>query len=227
MGGVAWVDVTLRTLGVALVATLCAAPPGILLGWFLARRSFRGKALVQTLIALPMVLPPVAVGLLLLLAASPRFLPARVLRDTFGFQLAFTWQAAALAAGVVAFPLLVRACEQAFAEVPPRLEHVAATLGAGRGRIFFRVSLPLARRGVVYGMLLAFTRGLGEFGATNILAGNIPGRTQTLSTGIYQRVVLGEYPAALALCGISLALALLAMGLGEAWLRPRKLEGRR
>ena len=200
--------ITALTLRVAAVATLLLLPVAVLLGFALARRSFRGKALVQALVALPMVLPPVAVGLAILLAIS-----------ALDWPIAFTWWGAVAAAVAVCFPLLVRGCEQAFAEVDPRYEQVARSLGLGPARSFLRVSLPLARRGVLYGALLAFTRALGEFGATAIVAGIIPGRTETLALGIWSRVQLGDYRAALALCIASFALALVAMLAAEGWLR--------
>jgi molybdate transport system permease protein len=199
------------TLRVAGVATLLELPFGVLLGFVLARRSFPGKALVEALVALPMVLPPVAVGLVILLAAS-----------ALEWSIAFTWWGAVAATVAVSFPLVVRGCEQAFAEVDPRYEQVARSLGLGPARSFLRVSLPLAGRGVLYGALLAFTRALGEFGATAIVAGIIPGRTETLALGIYSRVQLGEYRAALALSVASFALALVAMLAAEGWLRRRR-----
>jgi molybdate transport system permease protein len=199
------------TLRVAGVATLLELPFGVLLGFVLARRSFPGKALVEALVALPMVLPPVAVGLVILLAAS-----------ALEWPIAFTWWGAVAATVAVSFPLVVRGCEQAFAEVDPRYEQVARSLGLGPARSFLRVSLPLAGRGVLYGALLAFTRALGEFGATAIVAGIIPGRTETLALGIYSRVQLGEYRAALALSVASFALALVAMLAAEGWLRRRR-----
>ncbi len=200
--------ITALTLRVAGVATLLLLPVAVLLGFALARRSFRGKALVEALVALPMVLPPVAVGLALLLLVS-----------ALGWPIAFTWWGAVIAAVAVSLPLLVRACEQAFAEVEPRYERVARSLGLGPLRTFLRVSLPLARRGILYGALLAFTRALGEFGATTIVAGVIPGRTETLALGIYSRVQLGDYRGALVLCIASFVLALLAMLAAEGWLR--------
>jgi molybdate transport system permease protein len=165
-----------------------------------------------------MVLPPVAVGLFLLLLLGPRG-PLGSVWQALGVELVFTWWAAALAAAVVGLPLLVRACEQAFAEVDVRFEQVARSLGAGRLATFLRVSLPLARRGVLYGVLLAFTRALGEFGATALVAGIIPGRTETLALGIWARVQLGDDRGALVLCGVSFALALAAMWIAEGWLR--------
>jgi len=200
--------ITALTLRVAALATLLLLPVAVLLGFALARRSFPGKALVEALVALPMVLPPVAVGLAILLAVS-----------ALDWPIAFTWWGAVLAAIAVSFPLLVRGCEQAFAEVDPRYEQVARSLGLAPARAFLRVSLPLARRGILYGALLAFTRALGEFGATAIVAGIIPGRTETLALGIYSRVQLGDWGGALWLCAASFALALVAMLAAEGWLR--------
>jgi molybdate transport system permease protein len=158
-----------------------------------------------------MVLPPVAVGLAILLAVS-----------ALGWPIAFTWWGAVVAAVAVSLPLLVRACQQSFAEVDPRFEQVARSLGLPPARAFLRVSLPLAGRGILYGALLAFTRALGEFGATAIVAGIIPGRTETLALGIWSRVQLGDYGGALWLCAASFALALAAMLAAEGWLRRRR-----
>jgi len=205
-------DIVIRTLRVALVATLASLPLAISLGYLLARRRFPGRTLVQALVALPMVLPPVAIGLGLLVMLGS-------LADGRGGGIVFTWWAAALAAGVVGFPLLVRACEQSFASVDPRYEAVSRSLGVGRVATFFRVTLSLARHGVLYGSLLSFTRGLGEFGATALVAGIIPGRTETLSLGIWSRVQLGDDGAALWLCGASFVLAFASMLIAEGWLR--------
>lgn len=205
------------TLRVALVATLASLAPAVALAWLLARREFRGKALVHAVVSLPMVLPPVAVGLALLMLLG-RGGPLAPLLSALGVEVAFTWVAAALASAVVGFPLLVRACEQSFAETDPRYERLARTLGLGAVAAFFRVSLPLARRGVLYGALLAFTRALGEFGATAVVAGIMPGRTETLALGIWARVQRGDDAGALALCAASFALALAALWLAEAQL---------
>jgi molybdate transport system permease protein len=213
-----WLPITLLTLRVATVATLLSLAPAVALGYLLARRRFAGEGLVRAVVALPMVLPPVAVGLGLLLLLG-RHGPLGGLLEALGVEIVFTWWAAVLAASVVGFPLLVRACEQSFGEVDVRFERVARSLGLGRLRTFFRVTLPLARRGVLYGSLLAFTRALGEFGATAVVAGNWPGHTETLALGIYSRVQLGDDRAALVLCAASFALALGALWIGETWLR--------
>lgn len=215
------VAITSLTLRVGLVATVSILPPAVALGYLLARREFPGRSVVQAMVALPMVLPPVAVGLALLLLLGRRG-PLGNVWSLLGVDLVFTWWAAALAAAVVGFPLLTRACEQSFAEIDTRFEEVAVTLGLGRMRTFFRVTLPLARRGVLYGTLLAFTRALGEFGATTLVAGIIPGRTETLALGIYSRVQLGDDAGALALCGASFAIALTALLVAEGRLRRKR-----
>lgn len=214
-------EITRLTLQVGAGATLLATPPALALGHLLARHEFPGKPLVQAAVALPMVLPPVAVGLGLLLLLAPRG-PLGAVGEALGIELVFSRSAAVIAAAVVGFPLFARACEQAIAEVDPRLERVARTLGAGPLRTFFRVTLPVARRGVLYGALLAFTRALGEFGATAVVAGILPGRTETLALGIYARVRLGDDAGALALCAASFLLALAAMLCAETWLRGRR-----
>lgn len=214
-------SITALTLRVGGVAALMMLPLAVFVGHALARREFAGKSLVQALITLPMVLPPVAVGLLLLLVLGPRG-PLGALWTALDVEVVFSWRAAALAAATVGFPLVVRACEQSFAEVDPRFEQVARSLGSGSIETFFRVTLPLARRGVLYGALLGFTRALGEFGATAVVAGIIPGRTETLALGIYSRVQLGDDAGALTLCIASFALALAAMLVAEGWLRRRR-----
>jgi len=211
-------EMTLLTLRVAAVATLASAPLAIALGYALARRRLRAIPLVEALIALPMVLPPVAVGLALLLLLGPRG-PLGALFERMGIEIVFTWWAAVLAAAVVGFPLMVRACEQSFAEVDPRYEQMSRSLGAGPLATFFRVTLPMARRGVLYGGLLSFTRAMGEFGATALVAGILPGRTETLALGIWSRVQVGDDRGALALCAASFALALAAMLAAEGYLR--------
>ena len=212
------VSITGLTLRVGAVATLGSLPLAVGLGYLLARREFPGKSWVQALVALPMVLPPVAVGLALLLMLGRRG-PLGEMWRWLDVDLVFSWWAAVLAAAVVGFPLLARACEQSFAEIDVRLERVALSLGQGPVRTFFRVTLPLARRGVLYGTLLAFSRALGEFGATTVVAGILPGRTETLALGIYSRIQIGDDAGAAALCAASFALALGAMLIAETWLR--------
>ncbi len=206
------------TLRVSLAATLLAAPLGIALGFALARCSFRGKSLLETFVALPLVLPPTAIGYLLLaLLSRDGILGERSLG--FDLDLLFTWRAAVLASAVVALPLVARTARTAFQEVEPRLELMARTLGLSRTRTFLGVTVPLARRGLLAAVALGFGRALGEFGATVIVAGNIPGRTQTLSLAIFSEIQLGNTEAALRLVALTVALALLLMWCIERLLR--------
>lgn len=213
--------VTLFTLGVALLSTLLILPGGVALGWLLARRSWPGKVLVETLVALPLVIPPVATGLILMKLFGRRGPLGVLLSHTFGVDIVFTWKAVVLATAAMALPLLVRTARVAFEEVPGRFEAVARTLGAGPWRVFFTVTLPLARRGLLAGCVLAFARALGEFGATVMVAGMIPGETITLALGIYHEVQLGHDSAALGLLTISVALAFGALAASEWLLRRR------
>jgi len=213
--------VTLFTLGVALLSTLLILPPGVALGWMLARRRWPGKAVVETLVALPLVIPPVATGLVLLKLFGRRGPLGVLLQNVFGVEIVFTWKAVVLATAVMSFPLLVRSVRVAFEEVPQRLEGVARTLGAGPWRTFFTITLPLARRGLLAGGVLAFARALGEFGATVMIAGMIPGETITLSLGIYHEVQMGNDNAALVLLAVSVVLAFAAVAASE-WLLRRK-----
>jgi len=183
--------VLLLTLKVATVATLAVLVPATFLGYALARWRFRGRRLLSTLVGLPLVLPPTAVGFLLLrlLAAD-----GPLGRDTLGFDLdlLLTWKAAVLAAAVMSLPLVARTARVAFEGVDPRLERMARTLGHGPAETFARVTLPLAARGLLAAVILGFTRALGEFGATVTLAGNIPGRTQTLASAIFSAQQVGD-----------------------------------
>lgn len=208
------------SLKVSVWATALILPPGILTGLFLARRDFRGKSLVETLITLPLVLPPTAVGYLLLRLLS-RSGPLGQAALGFDLDVLFTWKAAALASALMAFPLVARAARVAFEEVDPRLEAVARTLGNGPARTFLEVTLPLARRGLLAAGILGFSRALGEFGATVIVAGNIPGRTQTLALGIFHAMQIGRDDEALTLVGITVILAFSAVYTVERLLRRR------
>ena len=198
----------------AAVATLIILPPGLALAWLLARRNWPGKALVETLTALPLVLPPVATGLILLKLLGRRG-PLGPWMAEQGIEIVFTWKAVVIALAVMSFPLLVRSLRTAIEEVPSRLEQVAMTLGAGPWKVFWAVTLPLARRGVAAGAILAFARALGEFGATMILAGYIPGETGTLSLEIYQAIQMGEDTRAIELIGAAALLAFGALGISE------------
>lgn len=205
------------TVEMALMSTGLLIPPGLALAWLLARRNWPGKALVETLVTLPMVLPPVATGLMLLQVFGRRGWVGGFLYKTVGLTIVFSWRAVVIALAVMSFPLFVRSAEVAFANVNKRYEQIAGTLGASPTRTFFTITLPLARGGLLGGTLLAFARALGEFGATIVLAGNIPGRTETLSLAIYQLVQLGEDDHALRLLTASLALSFASVA-ASRWL---------
>ncbi|HBO89629.1 MAG TPA: molybdate ABC transporter permease subunit [Acidobacteria bacterium] len=200
------------TILVASLATLIMMPFGIAVAWLLARWTFTGKTALETFISLPLVLPPVATGLILLRLLARRGPVGRLL-DNAGIEFLFTWKAVVLAMAVLGFPLLVRTARAGFEQVNQRYELVAQTLGASRLRVFFTVSLPLASRAVVAGILLAFSRSLGEFGATVMVAGSIPGGTRTLASGIYNYVEIGQDTNANSLLIISIILAF-----GAVWL---------
>jgi molybdate transport system permease protein len=211
--------VTGFTLLIATGSTLAIFPPGVALGWLLARRHFPGKTILETLASLPLVIPPVATGLILLKLFGRKGPLGSALESVFGMEIIFTWKAVLLASAVMSFPLLVRNTRVAFEEVDPRLEGVARTLGAGPWRVFWTVTLPLASRGVAAGALLAFARALGEFGATVMVAGYFVGETATLSLGIYHLVQLGRDSEALVLLCISVALAYGAIAASELLVR--------
>jgi len=208
------------TLRVAALSTILIAPLGIAMAWLLARRNWPGKSLVETIVTLPLVLPPVATGLLLLKLVGRRG-PLGQLLERAGIDLVFTWRAVVLAMMAMSFPLLVRGCRVAFEEVNLRFEQVARTLGASDWRIFLTITMPLATRGIVGGLVLAFARAIGEFGATIVVAGDIPGQTTTLALAIYDRTQLGNDAAAYRFLGIAAAVAFAALWTSEAFLRRR------
>ena len=210
----------LISLKVAGCATAVVLPPGVLLGYLLARRGFRGRSLVETVTALPLVLPPTAVGYLLLRLLG-RTGPLGETTLGFDLDLLFTWKGAVVASGIMALPLVVRASRLAFEGVDRRLEGMARTLGLGPARTFLRVTLPLARRGLLAGSILGFSRALGEFGATVIVAGNIPGRTQTLALAIFSDIQIGHDQEAMALVGLTVVIAFAAVWTVEILLRGR------
>ena len=212
-------SVLFLSLRVALIGTLLGLPIGLAVAWALAKTSMRGKVLLDTLVSFPLVLPPVVTGYALLLLLG-RNGPLAGLQESLEIELLFTWFAAAMAAGLVALPLMVRSMEVAMAGVDTRLELAARTLGAGRWKVFTGVTVPLAFRGIAAGTLLAFARGLGEFGATIVVAGNIPGSTQTLPLAIYTNLQTGNDDAAVRFITFSLVLALAAL-LVHRWLLKR------
>ena len=210
------------TVRVAALAAALILPFGVAAAWLLARKRWYGKAVVETLIALPLVMPPVATGLILLKLVGRRGPIGRFLHAA-GIDIVFTWRAVVLAMMVMSFPLLVRAARIAFEDVPVRLEQIARTLGANERRVFFTITLPLAARGVVGGLLLAFARSLGEFGATILVAGNIAGRTSTVAVSIYNFVQLGQDDRALQLLAFSVVVAFIAVWSAEAIARRRSV----
>lgn len=215
--------VTGFTIVAALSATVLMAGPGIGLAWLLARREFPFKSMLEVAITLPLVVPPVATGLLLLLLVGHRGPIGRLL-DVVGIEVVFTWKAVVLAMAVMGLPLLVRTARAGFEQVNPRYEQVASSLGAGPGRVFLTMTLPLAGRSIVAGAILAFARALGEFGATIMVAGNIPGRTRTLAVAIYGYAETGQDAAAARLLIISVAVAFVALWFSNRLLRDRPVS---
>ena len=214
-----WQIVTF-TAWVSALSTVIILPFGVGVALLLARQDWPGKSLVETLISLPLVMPPVATGLILLKALGRRGPLGAFLHDTLHVDVVFTWLGVLVSLCVMSFPLLVRSARLAFEQVDPRLEQIARTLGAGDLRVFFTVTAPLAARGLLAGMVLGFARALGEFGATIMVAGDIPGRTTTLSLAIFQSVQLGRDGHAFRLLAVSVALAFGAIWASE-WLGRR------
>jgi molybdate transport system permease protein len=213
--------ITVFSLSVGLASTLLILPFGIAMAWLFARKEWPLKNVVETIVLLPLVMPPVSTGLILLKIFGRRSPVGQWLYDR-GVEIVFNWKGVLIAMAVMSFPLLVRSVRTSFSEVNPRFEQIAATLGASSLRIFFVITIPLAYKGIIAGALLAFSRALGEFGATILLAGNIPGKTQTLSLAIYSFVQLGKDSAAYTLLGITVALAFLFVWCSEWLLRSAK-----
>ena len=201
------ISLILLTLQIAVVATVINLPIAIGLSWLIVKRRVRGSFLLDVLVSLPLALPPVVSGYFLLLLLGREGPVGSLTRDILGVDIVFTWVAAALASAVVSFPLMARGVMTAIEGVDERLERSARSLGAGALRVAFTITLPLAYRGIMAGVLLGFVRALSEFGATIVVAGNIPGRTQTLPLAIFEKVQLGRDADALRLVGVSIALA--------------------
>ncbi len=214
------ISIVALSLQIALVATAVALPFGMFFAWLLVRKQFRGKFLLDILVSLPLALPPVVIGYTLLWLVGTNGWIGRLSESIFGSTLAFTWIAASLAAAIVSLPLVVRSFAAALAGVDPRLEIAARGLGAGSVRTFLTVTLPLAYRGVIAGVLLGFVRALSEFGATIVVAGNIPGRTQTVPTAIFTRISAGDTDAAWRLALASVVLGVIALAIHN-WLLKR------
>jgi molybdate transport system permease protein len=210
----AW-QIVFFTIEVSALSTLLILPLGVAVAWLIARREWPGKAVVETVVMLPLFVPPVATGLVLLMLFSRRGPLGSVLQRGLGLEIVFTWRAVVLACAVVSFPLLVRTAQAAFEGVSARFEDIARTLGASEWRVFATISLPLAARGIVAGAVLAFARAMGEFGATAIVAGMIPRKTMTISLSIYQNIQLGHDAAALPLLFVSIGIVFTTVLCGQ------------
>ncbi len=204
--------ITWFTVATATAATLLMLPPGLLIAWALARGRFRGRVMLETVVSLPLVLPPVATGLILLMLFAPRGPVGRLL-DRAGIEVVFTWKAVVLAMTIMGLPLLVRSVRAGIEQVDTRYEQVAATLGARPVRVFLTITLPLALPSVLAGAVLGFARAIGEFGATIMIAGSIPGATRTLAVGIYTYAETGRDRDAAMLLIVSAGIAF-----GALWL---------
>ena len=213
MTGEAW-QIVWFTVRISALSTLVILPFGIAIAWLIARYDWPGKTVVETAVMLPLFVPPVATGLLLLMLFG-RNGPLGSLLNRFGLEIIFTWRAVTVACAVMSFPLLVRTAQTAFEEVNRRLEEIARTLGASEWRVLRTITLPLASRGIVAGAVLAFARAMGEFGATAVVAGIIPGKTMTISLSIYQQIQLGQDTAALPLLFFSIAIVFVTVLCGQ------------
>ena len=212
-------EITSFTIATAAFATALMLVPGLFLAWLLARGRFHGRLLIDTAISLPLVMPPVATGLVLLTLVAPRGPLGRLLAQA-GVDIVFTWKAVVLAMAVMGLPLFVRTVRAGIEQVDRRYEAVAATLGAGPLRVFFSVTLPLSRPAVLAGAVLGFARALGEFGATIMIAGSIPGSTRTLAVAIYSFAETGRDTDAALLVSVSAAIAFVALALSN-WVSSR------
>ena len=208
------VQITLMTVAWAALATALVLPIGLLVAWGLSRGRFRGRLLLDTLVSLPLVMPPVATGLILLILLAPRGVIGGMLA-TLGIDVVFTWKAVVIAMAVMGLPLFVRTSRAGFEQVDRRYEQVAATLGASPFRVFVTVTLPLALPSVAAAAVLCFARAIGEFGATMMIAGSIPGSTRTLSVAIYSFAETGRDADAARLVLVSAAIAFAALALSN------------
>ncbi len=209
------IDALILSIKVALLSLIVMFPPGLLVGWLLAKRDFTGKSLLNTLVMLPLVLPPVVSGYLLLILLSKYGIIGGFLYNVFNLELVFSPFAVVIAVSIISFPLLVRGIITGMESVPPELENTARTLGASPLKVFWTITLPLASRGIIGGTILGFSKSLGEFGATIMVAGNIPGKTQTMALAIFNAVNLGEDASVYRLVLISTIVAFIAIWLTE------------
>ena len=210
------------SLKVATIAILFALPVAIFIAWILSRKQFWGKQLLNGIVHLPLVLPPVVIGYLLLIVMAKRGAIGQYLWEWFGFSFSFSWRGAVLASSVMAFPLMVRSIKQAFDAIDPKLEQAARTLGASPLKVFFTLNLPLSFSGIIAGAVLGFARSLGEFGATITFVSNIPNQTQTIPAALFTFIETpdGELAAA-RLCAIAIVISLIALSASE-WLAERQ-----
>lgn len=213
------VRITLLTVGLAATATALMLPFGLFLAWVLARGAFRGRVLLETLVSLPLVMPPVATGLLLLMLLAPRGVLGDLLAS-IGIEVVFTWKAVVIAMSVMGLPLLVRTARAGFEQVDPRYARVAATLGASPMRVFVTITIPLALPAISAAAVLCFARAIGEFGATMMIAGSIPGSTRTLAVAIYSFAETGRDVEAAQLVLVSAIIAFCALALSN-WIAVR------
>ncbi len=203
------------SIKVALLSLIVMFPPGLLVGWLLAKRKFPGKSILNTFVMLPLVLPPVVSGYLLLILFSKNGLIGGFLFNVFNLELVFSPFAVVIAVSIISFPLLVRGIITGMASVPSELENAARTLGASPFKVFWTITFPLAYRGIIGGTILGFSKSLGEFGATIMVAGNIPGKTQTMALSIFSAVQQGADATVYRLVFISTVLAFVAIWLTE------------
>lgn len=210
------------SLKVATIAILFALPVAIFIAWILSRKQFWGKQLLNGIVHLPLVLPPVVIGYLLLIVMAKRGAIGQYLWEWFGFSFSFSWRGAVLASAVMAFPLMVRSIKQAFDAIDPKLEQAARTLGASPLKVFFTLNLPLSFSGIIAGAVLGFARSLGEFGATITFVSNIPNQTQTIPAALFTFIETpdGELAAA-RLCEVAIVISLIALSASE-WLAERQ-----
>ncbi|MDD6311278.1 MAG: molybdate ABC transporter permease subunit [Firmicutes bacterium] len=215
----------LLSLRVALIATVIAFFIGIFFAYIITRKNIPFKNIIETILILPMVLPPSIVGYLLLKVFSKRGIIGAILYNTFGIQVVFTWIACIIAATVVALPMMYQNAKAAFLSIDPIYENAARTLGSKSLKVFFTVTLPLSKPGIISGIVLTFARALGEFGATLMLAGNIPGKTQTIPTSIYYAVVTGKEDQAMTLVLVMVIFSFVLIFALNHWLKKRENKG--
>jgi molybdate transport system permease protein len=215
-------EITLLTFQVAAMATVINLPFALFVGWLIGRKNIKGAMFLEVFVSLPLALPPVVIGYALLIIFGERGPLGALISEIFGYELVFTWMAASIAAAIVSFPLMVRSIIVAMSSIDNKLEQSARALGAGPVRTFMTVTIPLSYHGILAGLLLGFVRSLSEFGATIIVAGNIPGRTQTLPLALFSRIQLGENGEAIRLMIACIVLAVVTLAVHNALLSKSK-----